>query len=387
MKIGVLSHMFPTKRYPHSGVFVKDTVDRLISHVDVDVVAPLPNFNWFGEEHSLTDSCGYEVKRPFVLAFPRYFFQRLYPASMAAAVKPYIDDGVRKWDVVHAHAAFPDGVAAVKAVNGRRPVVLTVHGSGINVFAHKPALRGGICDALRRTDAIVCVSADLQQSIRDLGVDTYTKVIPNGVNTDIFRPIPHAEACEYTGLSTDRPRIIFIGNMLPIKGIPNLIDAMKYVVRVTPDCELVIIGGVPGRKTFDDYTRMIADAGLERSVTIKTRLPHSELPWWICASDVLTLPSIREGFGLVAAEALACGRPVVATRCGGPESIVGDGEGFLVPVGDSQALAEALLIVLRGGQLHTPEDLSHSVSERFSFDSVIRQLVDLYRLVSSDTWS
>ena len=137
---------------------------------------------------------------------------------MTATIARYIDEGLRTWDVVHAHAVFPDGVAAVKAVRGRKPVVLTVHGSGINVFAHKPSLRNSIRDALCRTDAIVCVSADLQESIRELGVDTLTKVIPNGVNTDIFRPLQHDEACEYTGLSPHRPRVIFIGNMVPRQG-------------------------------------------------------------------------------------------------------------------------------------------------------------------------
>lgn len=383
MKIGMLSHMFPTKRHPHSGIFVKETVDRLVSHVDVEIIAPLPNFRWFGEERSGSDSRGYNVKRPFVLAFPRFFYQRLYPESMAAAIARYIDDGVHAWDVVHAHAAFPDGVAAVKAVRGRKPVVLTVHGSGINVFAHKPALRSSIGDALRRTDAIVCVSADLQRSIRELNVDTFTKVIPNGVNTDIFKPLQHDEACNDTGLSPDRPRVIFIGNMVPIKGLPNLIEAMRSVVREIPDCELVMIGGAPGRKTLHEYNCMIADAGIERSVLMKTRLPHGELPRWICASDVLALPSIREGFGLVAAESLSCGRPVVATRSGGPESIVGEGEGILVPVGDSEALAEALVSALHGGQFHSPEELSRSAGERFSYDNVIRQLLDLYSYVST----
>ena len=98
-------------------------------------------------------------------------------------------------------------------------------------------------------------------------------------------------------------------------------------------------------------------------------------------SALLVLPSRAESFGAVLVEALACGTPVVATRCGGPEDIVRDGLGVLVPSGDPDALGHGILAVLKGRGSYTPEKLRRDALMRFSWDRIVNDVHSVYRAV------
>jgi len=378
MEIGVVSTLYPTSRNPTAGIFVKEELDNLAARVGIRLVTPLPNQHWFLDGPGAPEHPGYPVIRPFTLAFPRFFMQRLYPWSMAVTLRYRGGGFFRGCDLIHAHNAFPEGVAAIRAFGGRLPVVVTVHGSDVNFFAMKPALRPGIVEALNEAAAVICVSAALERTLRELGVESATEVIPNGVDTGFFGPGGKSEASLSLGLDPSRPRVLFAGNFVPVKGIEYLIRAMPAVLAEYPDCELVLLGAGRSKADKERYREDIEGAGATESVRIVERVPHDRLPPWIHASDVLVLPSIREGFGLVAAEALACGRPVVATRSGGPEDIVEDGTGILVPPKNSHALARAVIDVLDGKGIREPEFLAESARRRFSYDVVTEKIVGVY---------
>jgi len=156
---------------------------------------------------------------------------------------------------------------------------------------------------------------------------------------------------------------------------------MPQVLAAFPDCELILIGGGAGVHGSLDYEDDIAGAGVGKVVRIIPRVPKTDLPSWICASDTVALPSIREGFGLIAAEALACGRPVVATRSGGPEDIVDDGQGFLVPPRDADTLSSALISALGRTGIDDPGKIAESARLRFSPEIVAKKIIDVYRKI------
>jgi glycosyltransferase involved in cell wall biosynthesis len=246
------------------------------------------------------------------------------------------------------------------------------------MFAEKRNLRPGIVDSLNKAAAVICVSESLKTRLGELGVRTVCEVIPNGVDTDIFSPVDRAEACRKLGFDPNRPRVLFVGNFVKVKGIDYLIRAMPSVLKSYSGCELILLGASPDQADASPYRSQIGEAGISGSVKVVSRVPHDELPSWMQASDMLVLSSIKEGFGLVAAEALACGIPVVATRSGGPESIVADGQGYLVPPCDHEALAEAIKRTLDGDGIKAPAMLADSAHERFSMESVCTRIMDVY---------
>jgi teichuronic acid biosynthesis glycosyltransferase TuaC len=383
LHIGVVTTMFPTGKRPAYGHFIREQVDHLAQAADVRLFAPMPNRIAFEGNPFGPGALGYPSARPFLPAFPRGPLHGNNPALMAFFLNRH-RSFFAGCNLIHAHAAFPSAGASVRAFGGSIPVVVTVHGSDVNDFAFRPALGGGIRDALNRARCIIAVSESLRDTLVDLGVRSPVRVIPNGVDTVLFSPGDKSSAARKLGLAPDRPRILFIGNFVEVKNAEQLIAVMPGVIERYPSCELVLVGAVAGNPSVATYRRMISERRLERSVTIVPMLPHADLPDWIRSSDLLVLPSRAEGFGLVLAEALACGRPVVATRCGGPERIVEPGCGALVPVDDNTELTGAMERVLSGKGVLTPEALAENARKRFSWDgAVIPAILDVYREVLS----
>lgn len=378
MRIGVVSHMYPTKRRPSFGIFVKDELDYLAKHVEIRLIAPYPNQSWFQRDSRKMTGEKYPVIRPFTLAFPRFFMQKLYPASLAFTLRRFGSGFFDGCDIIHAHNAFPEGVASVKAFEKGKPVIVTVHGSDVTVFAMKLNLRTGIVNALNRVKNIICVSNYLSDKLREIGVISKIEIIPNGINTELFSPGDRTGACRLLGLDANRPRIIFAGNFVEIKGVEYLIQAMPIVLKKYPDCELILLGARPGSKDFKKYNKHIASAGIENVVRIVAIVPHEKLAQWMQASDLLVLPSIHEGFGIVAAEALACGIPVIATKPGGPEDIVKKGLGVLVPPGDYESLGESIMNLLDGTGILNSEAMVKSIKSRFSYDIISQKIIGVY---------
>lgn len=378
IQTGVISHLFPTKKRPGFGVFVRDELDFLSKDVDIRLIAPLHNQFFLEPGAKEVSQFAYPVIRPFVLAFPRYFMQKYYPDSMAFTLRlnRKFLDGIQ---IMHAHNAFPEGVAAVKVFGGRIPVAVTVHGSDVNVFAMKKTLRSVIVNAMNSTSVIISVSGSLKKTLREIGVTSRIEIVPNGLDTGIFTPGIKKEASLSCGLDPLKKRIIFIGNFSWIKGVEYLIRSFPGVLKKNPGCELILLGARSKSDDFEKYNNEIEKSGAADLIKIIPQVPHSELPLWLRASDVLALPSVKEGFGIVAAEALSCGIPVVSTFSGGPEDIVEKGMGFLVPPCDSEALSEAFIKALDGDGIIEGNDISFSAHKRFSFEKVTQSIIDIYR--------
>lgn len=304
--------------------------------------------------------------------------QHHYPTSLSLSLSR-VAGFFEGCDLIHAHYGFPDVVATVRTFGSRFPILATVHGSDVNCFAMKPSLRPDIVSAFNALRTVICVSGSLASRLRDIGVEAEMEVIPNGIDTDRFIPGDRREACISLGLDPDRPRLLFIGNFLPVKGIEYLIRALPEVVRKHRECELVLVGATPGNANAKKYIELARDLGVEKAMTVMNRAPHDTIPVWMRASDVFVLPSLNEGFGIVAAEALACGVPVVATRCGGPEDIIRKGLGFLVPPRDAETLGHAIIRALGRDGVGSPEYLAASARERFSNRTVARRVLEVYR--------
>jgi D-inositol-3-phosphate glycosyltransferase len=207
-------------------------------------------------------------------------------------------------------------------------------------------------------------------------------VSPPGVDHSIFSPGDREAARRRLGWGEGRV-MLFVGRIQPLKGVDVAVDTLAEVRRHLPDTRLVIIGGPSGPSGADEvrgiHTRISA-RGLSGAVEMIPPVPHGALADHYRAADVLVLPSRSESFGLVAAEAQACGLPVVATRVGGLVHVVADQEsGLLVDGWDPDDHARAVHSII-GDEATRRRFSSGAVAwaERFSWEATARRFLELY---------
>jgi len=179
-------------------------------------------------------------------------------------------------------------------------------------------------------------------------------VIPCGVDTGLFAPGDQAAARAALGLD-ERPRLLYVGRLAPIKGLDTLLDGMARLRAVDHRAQLCIVGGdadEPLDGHEGELRARLSRLGLGDAVMFVGPQPQERLRAWYVAADATVLPSYYESFGMVALEAMACGSPVIASRVGGLQTTVRDRvTGLLVPDHDPVALAEALGRVLDDADL------------------------------------
>jgi glycosyltransferase involved in cell wall biosynthesis len=239
-------------------------------------------------------------------------------------------------DVVHCHWSAA-GLVGYWATRRRpRPVVLTVRGSDLH-------LQRGVSGRMnawvwRRMDRVIAVSQDLASRLVAAGVPaTRTLVVRNGV-AGRFAPLDRQQARTRLGLPSDRHVILFVGLLVPVKGVDVLLAALRQLADPRSLC--VLVGDGSERAAL---AAAATAAGLGEQVHFAGAQPSTEIPWWMGAADVLVLPSRSEGRPNVVLEAQACGLPVIATHVGGtPELIEHQQSGWLVPPDQPGVLAAAV---------------------------------------------
>jgi len=215
------------------------------------------------------------------------------------------------------------------------------------------------------------------------------KVLPCGVDLGLFKPIPSLAAKKYLGLS-QRKFVIFVGRILPIKGIDVLIRAIQSLSRKGAGSDqemgLILIGGEldadpqTENQELQNLRGMVARLHLQERIAFWGAQRQDLLPYFYSAAEALVLPSRYESFGMVALEAMACGTPVIASRVGGLQYTVEDGRtGFLVPEGDWRLLAGRIREVVENPSLR--ERLSAGAMAKvrqFGWPTIAQKILSLY---------
>ncbi|HRI17704.1 MAG TPA: glycosyltransferase [Burkholderiaceae bacterium] len=276
--------------------------------------------------------------------------------------------------LMHAHVGFPAGwIAAQLGAEAGIPFVLTEHMSPFPFPAlrtAKGALKPDLRAAYDAAAATIAVSPSLAAQIRAEGLRC-SHVIPNLVDERRFAP-PRAR-------QPGGPRIVFtLGAMTAQKGIDVLLRAFARWNPAPGTVQLRIGGAGPQAQ---EYRQLAAALGVADRVRWLGPLAPAHVPEQFAACDLFVLASRHETFGVVLAEALVSGKPVVATRCGGPESIVDAGNGLLVEVGDEVALAAAMQSVLDDPQRFDAAAIRESALRRYARGAVAAQLAAVYEEV------
>jgi glycosyltransferase involved in cell wall biosynthesis len=343
----VFTHHFPSAEAPSRAPYSYHTYRALLRHCDLRVVAPIPWW-WRTRTPRLWVHPLHETSSGIDALFPSYWsipaFWPAHALAVAASTAPLLRR-IRKefpFDLILAAWAYPDSVAAAHLAKlFRVPLVVTVLGSDVNESGKHFALRPQIGAALRSAARVVAVSAALGDRVADLGVSrSRIAVVRNGVDGEAFAIRDAKAAREKLGLPLDRPVVTFVGNLLKVKGVDVLVEAVGRLRSMdAPPIFVCMVGGGP----LDAELKTRAQAlGVADRIKFTGRVLPTQVPEHMNACDVFCLPSREEGCPNVVLEALASGKPVVASRTGGIPELVRDENGALVTPEDPDALARAL---------------------------------------------
>jgi glycosyltransferase involved in cell wall biosynthesis len=352
MRVLAVTNLYPNPLQPHRAPFNRQQLRALATRHEVAVIAPIA----WTDELNLARKGDCQMHRTrrltcdgITVDHPRYLFppkvlRGWYGHCFRESVRTHFMRALEEFrpDVIYAAWAYPDGWAAVElAREAGLPVAVKVHGSDILLLGQNGARRRRTIEALNRADSVVAVSRHLAGQVAALGIDARrVSVIYNGIDQSIFHP----GATHRDERQDDPPLVLYVGNLLPVKGMDILIDACDRLARrgVRFDCSLIGEGWM--RRSIE---RRIRDRALQGRVRVLGARPLAELPDWYRKASLLVLPSRSEGVPNVVLEAVACGTPVVATRVGGLSEILADER--LVPAGDVDALADAMQAGLSPG--------------------------------------
>lgn len=388
MRVLIMTKIFPNRAEPLSSPFNRRQFVELAKLCDVELLAAIPWFpgapvlrRWSraGRLSSVPERDtidGLPVRHPRFVLLPKIGHSVAGPLY-AASLAPLALSLRRRIDVVLGSWAYPDGFAAVVLAELLGvPAVVKLHGSDMNVVARLRGPERRLRWALPRAERVVAVSRPLAERARELGVaPERIDLVRNGVDRKTFVPRDRAEARRTLGVPLDVPIVLYVGHVTEPKGAFDLVRSYAVAGPRQRGSRLVLVGDGSGVSEC----RALAEK-LGVPATFMGARPHDEVAVWLAACDVLALPSWNEGMPNVVIEALASGRPVVASRVGGiPDVVDSEVLGALVPPRDPRALSRALEDVL--GRPHDAERIAASLdavdwegSARLLHESLLRAL-------------
>jgi glycosyltransferase involved in cell wall biosynthesis len=346
-RVLVLTSHHPSRRQPARAIYGYYTYAALARYCQIRFLSPFP---WWTRARWPAELLRAPRERwgDLEIEYPAYWSipgaASLHALGLAASLARRVAALRREFgfEAILTAWAYPDAVAAAMiAERERLPLIATVLGSDINVLPGKPLLARQIRWGLSRAQRVVAVSEPLREAVVRLGVPRERTVVrQNAVDGDVFAIRDRGPARSALGLDPARPLVGYVGNLAHEKGPDVLVDAMGALVRESGrPVDLAIIGAGALER---ELRARVAALGLGDRVRFLGRKVHDEVPRWISAFDVLCLPSRREGCPNVVLEALASGRPVVATAVGGVPDLIRGDNGILVPPERPAELGEAL---------------------------------------------
>lgn len=347
MRILIVTSQFPITGEPHRGRPILQTVRELARLAQVRVISPIATYPRWAQptsylfraagEHTVEGCDTRYVRYPALPALSRPFNGWLCGRALHRPLADFAPD------VVLSYWLYPDAYGAMRAAaRAGLPLVVGARGSDLRVRdALSRRLTRPVLHAAKR---VLVVSEDLGRvAVRDYGADpSRIRVIPNGCDASIFHPGDRDVARRALGLPAETELVVYVGRLVAEKGLRELCEATQALAATRPRLQVVLIGEGPLQAELD--ARLAATPALPmRCVGAQ---PPTEVARWMHAADVVTLPSYSEGHPNVLVEALACGRPVVATPVGGIPEVVDEGSGILMPAHDAVALTAGLAAAL-----------------------------------------
>jgi len=382
LRVLVFTSVFPNPKQPLHGTFVFERIRHLADLADVEVLVPVP---WYRTLRP--DVAGATAANRLAVTHVRFWYPpKVLHFARGALMAMSAARNVRRlhrkfdFDLIDAHFAYPDGFAAV--LLGRwlhRPVCITLRGTEIP--QSRTRIGRWLCDwAINRADRVIAVAEILAERARQAGATRdRIKTIPNGVDGARFQPIDRGTARRGLAIPEQGCLLVAVGHFSPRKGFQHVIRSLPRVIESVPDLRLAIVGGKGAeRDNSTDLQASVRACNLSDRVLFVGAQPPDRVALWLSAADLFVHASNFEGCPNVIMEAMACGRPVVATKVGDVAGMVPPFAGILLDdPEDDVSLAHAILAAL--GRNWDERGIRDYVAMR-SWDAVAREVEIQWRL-------
>ena len=297
---------------------------------------------------------------------------------LAPTIKAILDE--EKFDIIHLHEPLCPMLCTTVLRLSQTANVGTFHAYGsIGYSLTKPLNTLFLKRWFRKLHGKIAVSKPAMELVNKHFPGDYT-IIPNGVDLDCF-------SCGVSPIDEfgdGKINILFVGRLEKRKGLDYLIEAHKHIKQEIPNSRLIIVG--PGTRLRNKYEKRVAQNGLKDVVFVGC-VSHDELPRYYKTADIVCAPATgKESFGIVLLEAMALGKPVVASNIDGYASIMTHGvEGLLVPPRDEKALAQALVSLMASESLRQQMGAKGRLTAaEYDWKRIVQRVVDYYAKVLSE---
>lgn len=365
MRVLLLTPWYPDDKSPNSGAFIRSQALALSKDHEVVVISSKVNYSKFSFcSFEIKEGCDSRIKEYSIQinrSLPGYnqlnylVISFLFTCVIARKFKP---------QVVHSNIGFPGGIwgwAVSKTFSCL--FVFTEHTRIINNFRsffHKRLTLFSV----RRAHYCIAVSSSLATEM-ELWLDRSVLVIPNIVEVDRFKSIEPTD--------NKIPQIGFLGGMnTSVKGLDILLKSLAGIQQ-----EFVLhIGGTGMLKA--EYESLAASLGLSEKCKFYGFIPYDQVPNFMSRLHFFVCSSRYETFNVALAEAMACGLPVIATKCGGPQDFVNDVNGILVEVNDENKLREGMIWMFGNYNSFNKNEIKQFVINNFSSDKFLDRIESPY---------
>ena len=377
-KVVIVPTWYPSKNHPLEGIFVQDQVEVLSREFDVAVLfSKLIHLKTYLKEGMPKASEGFEetvfIRRDYGFACPG-FWKQWFGTNSRMAIGAF-DKLVSQWgkpDIIHSHVVLPGGWIGAKLKERYSiPLILTEHSSPFSVHLDGPYKRDLVQETLGACNKVIAVSPGMQMQMKGWVSEEKTEVIGNVIRTDVFK-IKEGNQDNISGPK----KILSICIMSVQKGLSNLIKACKGLLDSGEKNFTLYLGG--DGELRPQLEREAKRLGLGEHCVFLGSMGRETVRDWMQRCDFFVLPSLHETFGIVVGEAMACGKPVIATRCGGPEFIVSAESGIIVQPGDITGLREAMHLFITQPNRFDPEVIRESVKSRFGVEVFLPRISKVY---------
>lgn len=372
LKILFIARSYPSRKKPISGIFIKEHAKAVSLYEEVVVITSeydtdlksIYKIDADMEDKIQVLRVSYR-KSPIIKT--TYF---IYLWGIFSAFRVLIK---KRWypDIIHSHI-YSEGVPAI--ILGRYyriPVIISEHFSSFPQGTVRGFEKFKAVFAMNRADLIIAVSKNLIKHIKIYAVRNKFKVIPNTIDTTVFYPDVKRKPEEIK-------RLLLVASLVPIKGVPYLLEALASLKKKRKDFILDIVGDGPYREKYEKYSH---ELGIKDKVNFHGLKNKKEIALFMRKSDVFVLPSIWENMPCVLIEAMACGLPIIATKVGGIPEIMDKKTGLMVETKNKEALSSAISYMLDHFQEYSKEKIAYFAKSEFNFESVGKKLDNIYKKI------